>query len=445
MKRQGFEDFLGPMVTDTEIQSALESDDIRQGQDAPEWIRNYELREIEESREHCLRAEGTSELDILDFFPDLDVSGPYCDRLPGVPTWTLLPFFEHVLVWIEPHQSEDTFESIYGLPPDRFADLCGPPENPGKIVPLLNASPSAFADLPHYERILELEPPTMWRDFFFQRALAGPETFDATRDLALEVLPSDMPDSERYASLRDTDRGTPQEFAVSCFSSISCFGGKDLAVEIVQRAETAEQLLDLLFYYSLTLYDSYVSPLGGTYPVIKEDLDQLTRDISELANRQPEEFPLEIGKSIIDRMDFPLPTTESAARWWATEGRDVWEPARNALDALEDEIHSTSSNAVDEARRLDEIWSAAAEEVRTQNRINENVKWTLAGLGVIGSVAGMATVGLPGLIASVLGTTASFADLFDIGSVYSRISRPRHLTTVVGLHQYLSDHPHMSP
>jgi hypothetical protein len=58
----------------------------------------------------------------------------------------------------------------------------------------------------------------------------------------------------------------------------------------------------------------------------------------------------------------------------------------------------------------------------------------------MGTVAGATIAGFPGLIASIIGTTATLS-IFDFQSVYNKIFRPRHFVSILDLSKYLSEHP----
>lgn len=442
MKQDIFLDHLATVITNEEFDTGIRSVRFHRDSSVPNWLYEYEEDEITFANECYETQKSKNSIDIKDFFRDLRLSPPFCDRLPGVPVCTLLPFYNHIIVWLEPYRSVKTFKSIYGISPDAFADLCGTPERPGKIIPILNATPPAFAGISHFERILELRPPTMWRDFFFQRALVGAKEFAEARREANEIIPKRLTGRGRFASLRGTYRGTVRDLAISCYSEICSFGGRDLAKKVVQNAHSNSEMVDLLFYYSLVLYDSLVSPLGGTYPCTHEQIRSLVGNSLKTTGNFIEEFPVEIGKSIIEHLNIPLPSDKSISHWWVTEARDIWRPARKALKDLEKALDDQNIDNLEKKRTLfQSVWNEAANEIHSSKKRRSQINWTLNSIGIIGSIGGIALSGLSGIIASIVGTMASGVSIFDIKSIYSRVFKPNHLVSIVDLHQYLKKHP----
>jgi hypothetical protein len=439
-----FRDHLATVITDNDFDAALRAVRSQRDPKVPEYLYEYEEKEIAYGLNCCDKQYSKSLINIADFFGDLKLESPFCDRLPGIPIWMLLPFYNQVIVWLEPYRSSMAFEKIYGLKPNVFADLCGSKDAPGKIVPILNAPPHAFAGIKHFDRILSLEPPTMWRDFFFQRALIGPEKFSEARKEAREVLPKKLKGRGRFASLRGTNRGSVRDLAISCYSEICSFGGQELARKVVSDTSSSEQMVDLLFYYSLILYDSLVSPLGGNYPCTREQLKTYAEQILKHGNKCLEEFPVEIGKSLISGLKMPLPTDPSSCQWWTSKARDLWKPARKALKDLDMALSQPDATDIQkDSVSLQSIWQSVSKEFKDSRALRKRLSWELTGLGIVGLIGGIALSGFPGLIASIISTTLTL-NIFDIQAIYSRLVRPRHLISVIDLHRFMAENPHFS-
>jgi hypothetical protein len=439
-----FRDHLATVITDEDFDAALRSVRFSRDPSVPDWLYEYEEDELAIGVRAYEKNHANDAVDIMSFFPELKLAAPFCDRLPSVPVWLMLPYYNQIIVWLEPYRSADTFERTYGLPPEALTDLCGTPREPGKIVPILNAPPQAFAGIPHFERILALRPPTMWRDFFFQRALIGARGFSEARREALEIISRKLGSRTRYASLRGTSRGTVRDLAVSCYCEVCSFGGQDLARRVVQDTSTPVQMVDLLFYYSLMLYDSLVSPLGGNYACTREQLSNLVCEVGSPTTSNLEQFPVEIGRNLIDELHMPLPTDPRIRDWWVTDARDIWKPARKALKDLDTAINNQSSGRLTKGTtQFESIWNDVAAEVRSSRAISNRLKWVLSGVGVMGLLGGLALPGFPGIVASLAGTAMTLS-VFDVQAIYSRVSRPRHLVSLLDLYDYLHQHPYFA-
>jgi hypothetical protein len=424
-----FRDYLATVVSDEEFESALGERTLPRDLTIPDWIYEHQESELDLARSVYESQRRGSVVDIAAFFDDLRMKAPVCDRLPGIPVWQLLPFFNHVVVWLEPFRTAEAFEKMYGLSPRDFVEYCGTLREPGKIIPILNAPPTAFAALPHFEPILRLRPPTHFRDLFFQRALAGPEAFGAYRDEARELVLGALGDPNRFASLRDVGRGDLRDLAMTSFVQIAAFGGRALARGVVQHAASAEHLVDLLFYYSLILYDSHVSPLGGTYPCERAQMEQLTSGLLAPTNGAVETLPVEFGRVLSSELSLPVPVDSSVRAFWTRELEDEWSPVRDELAELEAVLGGDS--AVQPTGDLAETWSQVARELSGARSAKSSVRWGHAGVGVMGKV-GAGFGELPGMLATASGMRLG-ASVFEIESVYSRIAHPRHLACVLDL------------
>lgn len=441
MPRNPFRDHLTTVISDEEFPQVLHSRVRSRRRGVASWLYDYEDDEITKARRICEQQTRKDLINIRDFFPDLVLSQPFCDRLPGVPVWVLLPFHNQVIVWLEPVRSSAAFTRLYGLRPDAFADLCGSAVGQGRLVPMLNASPPAFQGLRHFDRILTLRPPTLWRDCFFQRALIGHEDFLSVRLEANSLIPKRLGGRERFATLRTANRGSVRELAVSCYCQICAFGGRDLAFAAIQTSRSPEAIVDRLFYYSLALYDSFVSPLGGTYPCTREQLQALVTNAAGEGDKSFEYFPAEIGKSLIEGLPMPVPLAICNRQWWLTEGRELWKPAREALRALEASVRLVDASTLQRKRdRLAAIWKDVALEVRKSRVLKKRLTWVSTGIGIVGAMSGVLLPHLPGLISSLMASAATLS-VFDVRAVYARLFRPEHLVAIVGLHDYLKDHP----
>lgn len=444
MRRSPFRDYLSTIVTHEDYETAARSIGRRRNRDIAPWLYEYEIAELAIGRSLLSENADQRFVNIQNFFPEIDFRPPFCDRLPGVPVWVLLPFYNQIIVWLEPFRTPSAFARAYGLAPTVFADLCGDKVGAGKLLPILNAPPTAFAGLKHFERILALRPPTLWRDFFFQLALVGVRAFEQARTEAEAAIPRRLSSRRRFASLRASDRGSVRDFATSCYCQICAFGGAEIAARVVRESASWDVALDRLFYYAVVLYDSYVSPIGGTYPCSREQLRvfaPLAASGATLPNL--EEFPVEIGKQLIDQVALPMPVISCAREWWLTEGRRIWKPAREALASLDRALDSASAPEIGRSgSALKDVWMQINAEVTRSRTLKKRMTWALSSVGVLGAAAGLLLPQLPGFIASALSSTVTL-NVFDVPRVYARLFRPRHLIAAVELREYLHTHSNL--
>jgi hypothetical protein len=378
LRRNPLQDYLATVVTTDEFDRALRTARPIRSPKVPDWLYDYEDSEMATARAISDSQARHDLVNIRDFFPELNLTGAYCDRLPGEPVWLLLPFFDQVIVWLEPVRSADAFLRLYGVSPDTFVDLCGERPGAGKIIP--------------------------------------------------------------FASLRTTRRGSVRDLAISCYCQVCAFGGEDLARAAVAGSRSSDAMVDKLFYYAVALYDSFVSPLGGTYPCNRAQLRTLAGAVDPHMHPTAELFPIEIGRSIIESLPLPLPVALCNRQWWITDGRDLWMPAREALTSLDAALANTAQGLSERTDRLREVWNQTGKELRRSRALKKRLTWVTSTIAVAGTMAGVGAPGTPGLIASLLGTAATLS-IFDIEGVYRHLFRPRHLVALVDLRDHLDARP----
>lgn len=440
IRKRPFKDYLATIITDEEYNINIRR--RTRLSRIPDWIYDYEDTEIQFSKKLYDNNYLKNKIDIIDFFPDLKFNLPYCDRLPSVPIWTLLPYYNHIIVWVDPFKSQKEFTRCYGIDPKNFIDLCGTKEEPGKIIPILNSSPVNFSEIGFFESLLKLKPPTLWRDFYFQKAIAREKELISYRKEGKELFKNITDDRNKFLSLKGTNHGNLQDFAITTYTQICTLGGRELALNVIDSNMKTEDKLNILFFYSIILYDSVVSPLNGIYPCTHTQINELTKTPLKPTTDLIQEFPVEIGTTLLQKLRIPLPSNKASINWWLTEARDLWKPARKALEALCSTINNEGNRGLNpKIFSFEETWQNIAKDLSKSNSLATKLSWALSVVGIMGCIGGFTLMGLPGIIASVT-STALTMNIFDFQAVYNRLARPNHLVTVIDLVKYLNKHPY---
>jgi len=366
-----------------------------------------DLRSLEEydslEKETAERLLGkTSEqrsLSIIDFYPELNWvrESTYSADLPtrfsaidpelrSIPIWVILPYYDRIIVGLEPLRDRETFKAWYGVDIETLHELV----TKRKVTIRVNNRPQLYANLEYLDPLLEMRPPTLRRSEAYAVAMLGRENFLSIREQAETMLKALSPDALTL-SLQWRDPSTFWEASVRLCERLASLGYWNVVSDTFNTCQgKMESFIRRIRIYYLTLCGSVYRSLGGVHALPK---DRIMAGVPAVR----ENFPVDVGKFLVTNLELVRPQSLEHAL-------DIFpdfKRARQALFKIDALLEGTPTEAdiQDRISELRQAWSEVAAVERSVRTRTSMVK----SIGVVGGIASGLTfpiAGLPSILAS---------------------------------------------
>jgi hypothetical protein len=340
-----------------------------------------------------------SKFDIIDFYPELDLTPPYGAYYPTNPLLNVLPYYKKLIVYIPPYPKE-SLEMMYKLNVNQIMDLWKVDK---KIEVVLDLDPITFAGekFSYLDPILKEKPPVAHRHDYFRRAIMGEERYNAAKveayhifqnNPALTIIKKPGPNSDysNYERIIDGNVDYWKLIAAS-YIAIKSLGYDEICDKIFSDATInpylgGEEIWD--FLHLLVLPRMY--GINGSYMC---DTEHLMR-FKYVKPDSLKSFPYDIGQFLTKKLELVKINS-------IDHSLDVWDnavDARKALNSLEKEINSRTEvfDRDQKKKELEDIWGSIIDVERKKG----NVQTIFTQIGIVGTA-------LSGLLQSYEGILSS--------------------------------------
>lgn len=364
------------------------------------------------------------EVDILDFYPHLNLNTPYSGtnstNSNSIKPYQLLPFFNTVIVDIVPLPNEKLFKKYYGTSIEELIEL----ERKEKVAIRLPTLYTHYKDVEndYLDPILSRRPASSFLinlcygnlvNGKFIEELAQTENFfknkefDFGNNLTMEmgiidplVLASSDIITGQQPYLSNLNNDDYSKFTQNNFVKLYCTGYDDIIEFLKGLLSIGHGRLDWAFTYSSIyasfLADPILSSLNGTHMVnynMKEILnDLIIRNSNKIFNKELQTksndiLSYDIGKTLSKEIFTPLPLNLEESLDFDYEG------AINALKSLEKVVDEKNRNEIiDLTQELsNEIQEAGQIASNMRGSVNKNltdVANITTTIGLLGVTAG---------------------------------------------------------
>jgi hypothetical protein len=405
-----------------------------------------ELKEEENTKkivqEVAKKLSSGAKFDIQQLCPELQLQHNHTNLLPMTQTTLLqLPYYDKVIIPVEPIASENDFDKYYGLSARDLIEL----HRKGRTAFILAKYPANYANLSYLDPILELCPPSITRfDAFL--ALIGSQLPDAELDGWQTIARNSVKKSE-LAVMRKahdildgdlTGRDTqfsPDHIATS-FLVLSLMGYHEPARRWLELKNPAERYFVVNAFRKI-LCDLYFYSLDGTWSLSEQNLTALT-EVGIRLNR-PERFPTDVGRMLIKELRLVQIVDCGIER--IIDVCSETGQARKALRELDSAVQMKQvEKSLDRAAALKEVWEETNTKILEMAACSRSaVLITPLILGIAGGAIG-SFGGLPGMVGGIVGGgIASLPIIAPSSRFIAKINRPNHIIAVYNLKKTLKE------
>lgn len=377
-------------------------------------------------------------ISILDFYPEFGglenslyaPNIPYLvdrrhTRIEPTPVFVLLPFYERLVIGIEPLKDHQTFERWYGLSTDEIVELVI-----SRRAHIRLSSPTlTYANLDYLDPILGLNPPTVNRAEAFTRALAGTQgleglerSFDGV-GLQYARLDSTRDLSDLRSHFRPEQAAQYLEAIRMQYLRLGALGYGALLQKLSREASGFLSFASMLRTYYVSLAAPFYHSLEGIHVLSGGSVRE--------SFPRGEAFPMDVGRFLVNRLELVKPRSLEHA----IDLFPDFQSARRALFSLNKALTTPTSNQklVDRRLALESAWNEASQIERRTVKGTTIAKY----VGVVGSVvlgALAAETGFPEGILVGLGAAVAESRLArPTAAAIAKLGKPTHIVDLYDL------------
>lgn len=382
--------------------------------------------------------------DIQQLCPELQLQHDHTNLLPlKQSTFLQLPYYEKVIIPVEPIAEKNAFDRYYGLNVDEFTEL----HKKGKITFILAKYSANYAGLDYLDPILALHPPSISRfDAFL--AFAGsflPDTeLEKWQAIARNaVKESELTQMQKAHTILDgdlsgRDTGFSPDHIATSFLVLSLMGYNEPASEWLKLENPAERYFVINAFRKI-LCDLYFYSLDGAWSLSSQNLTALAE--AGINFCKPEVFPIDIGRMLIKELKLVQIIDCGIERILDICGET--RQARKALRELDLAVQMRQAEkSLDRAAALKQVWEETNKMILDMATRYKNTAFVMPLiLGVSGGAIG-SFGGLPGIVAGMVGgSLAALPVVTPTSAFIARLKRPNHVIAIYNLKKALQKEP----
>jgi|GEM_PF-5706053 len=393
-------------------------------------LEEYATREKEKVRSIIKGMEGRP-FSMMSFYPELKwvQDGLYAADLPTrlsaldqrlrcVPLYVTLPFYDHLVVPIEPLRDEKTFFEWHGIDVETMLSLI----KDRKVAIRLNNPLKAYVNLSYLDPLLETEPPTMARSEAYSTTLVGDGLLRVFRKEGEKLIRSFEGELPSFSVRWHMAHATFIEASVTLYERLITLGYSDRVRELFnQWRDDRKAFTNGLRLYYLTLAAPVFRSLNGVHALPKHTLERYQTDVGEL-------FPVEVGRFLVERLQLVRPRgLEHALDIYPDFKR-----ARKTLFTLDRLLEHPKDQAKvkDAVVKLEEAWREAEEIGLTDERVVRLTK-TVGLIGAIISGVASIFISTPGLLAGLGFTVLRSEEVASpLAEFASKLGKQSHIVEI---------------
>lgn len=338
-------------------------------------LKVWKQRELEKAETLAEQIQPAGPLDIVKMYPEFKLEGAYTTSLePYAPVWILLPFFDRVVVGVDPHlRTEEHFKAWYGLSVHQLLSL----REKGRVE-IRVLGPTSVNVVPQYlDTFFSGEFPSTSRDRAFDRALLTQDKYETVR-YRFHSLMANVNVSQSIDGFA-AHPGRAKRTAETACLQLSALGHED-AVEqfsalLLTDASAAFQWLELC---RLFLVGPIHYSLGGIHSVASS-----VPALKPPTGGESMVFPVELGRILVDALNLVHITSspDSIRLDDCVEVHPEYATARKALLALAQAVREgLVARPLKEAEDLRQILAEAHESKEWWLRVMRIVAATGVGI-----------------------------------------------------------------